>query len=186
MAEAEALVPTRRREIADMASTLSVPALQGRVHIVESARVLSIRPLATPAPDDDGPLAARDADGGAVVIALRGREVAVVAEDDAALDRFRALNASTGSEGVFEVDRSAGHTVFELAGDIDSWLARLCDAAAIPRATGHGARLRVADVGALVVRCAPDRAWVVVDRSLDHYMARWLAFAIEGAQPPPG
>jgi hypothetical protein len=183
MAEIEALVPALRGEIADMASLLSVPALRDRVRIVESARVMSIRSLVTPARIDGEPLTARDAGGGAAAIALRGGEVTVVAEDDAALDRLCAGSDSNGSECVFEVDRSAGYTVFELVGDIDAWLARLGDAAAIPRSTGHGARFRIADVAAAVVRRAPDRAWLVVDRSLDHYMARWLAFAIERAQP---
>ena len=179
MTDAVILRPIPRAAIGDMAALLDAPPLRGRVSVVESGLVFYLRSLAPPAgwAEHASSEAERiDGPGNLFVVGLRSGEAIVVSDDDAAMKR---LLERTNETDVI-VDRSHGSIVFDLRGDVDAWLARLADAAAIPRVPGRGTRLRCIDVSAVVLRLAPECAWVVVDRGVDHYVCRWLAYALDG------
>jgi heterotetrameric sarcosine oxidase gamma subunit len=73
------------------------------------------------------------------------------------------------------LDQSAGSLVFELTGPaVGDVLARLCDAISIPQQAGQATRARFMDIAAVVLRRAPDEAWLLVERSHAVYAARWI------------
>lgn len=80
------------------------------------------------------------------------------------------------------VDRSDGCVVFDLAGPGDAdLLPRLLDASAIPQQVGRGHRTRCLDIGAVLLRVAPDRVLLVVDRMHGLYVAQWIGHTLQAA-----
>lgn len=78
----------------------------------------------------------------------------------------------------YSIDRSAGTITFSLQGPaVDEVLHRLIDASAVPRSVGQGTRTRMADIAVVVMRVAPDCVWLIADRTNDHYLAHWIAYA---------
>jgi heterotetrameric sarcosine oxidase gamma subunit len=78
------------------------------------------------------------------------------------------------------LDFSAGMLVVKLRGDkLEALLSRLVDARALPRGTDRASRVRLADIAAVVWREAPDHVGLLVDRSIGHYLARWLRYAAD-------
>lgn len=79
---------------------------------------------------------------------------------------------------------SQGLVLFELQSpDLDAWLARLVDAAAIPQTSGHSSRCRLADVAVLLLRLDKERAWLLADKPIAAYVSNWLDYA-HAALPP--
>lgn len=79
------------------------------------------------------------------------------------------------------LDASEATAAFELHGPaLDDWLARLVDASAVPRSTRQGSRCRLADVAVVLMRIAPDRVWLLVDRPLAPYVGEWIAYTHAG------
>ena len=73
---------------------------------------------------------------------------------------------------------SQGLVLFELQSpDLDAWLARLVDAAAIPQSNGHSSRCRLADVAVLLLRLDKERAWLLADKPITAYVSNWLDYA---------
>lgn len=78
------------------------------------------------------------------------------------------------------LDLSAGTLVVKLqGGKVEALLLRLVDALALPRGTDQASRVRVADIGAVVWRDAPDHVGLLVDRANVHYLAQWLSYAAD-------
>lgn len=79
------------------------------------------------------------------------------------------------------IDLSAAALVVALQGSaVDALLMRLIDVDSLPRVAGHASRVRLVDIAATVWREAPDRLGMLVDRANDHYLARWLSYALDG------
>jgi sarcosine oxidase gamma subunit len=79
---------------------------------------------------------------------------------------------------------SQGMMLFELQSpDLDAWLARLVDAAAIPQTNGHSSRCRLADVAVLLLRLDKERAWLLVDKPIAAYVSNWLNYAHDALPP---
>jgi heterotetrameric sarcosine oxidase gamma subunit len=79
------------------------------------------------------------------------------------------------------LDQSAGNVAFELGGPaVSDVLARLCDASSIPLQAGQATRAKFVDIAAVVVRRAPNEAWLLVDRSHAIYVARWISEQASG------
>ncbi len=75
------------------------------------------------------------------------------------------------------VDASSGCAVFELLGaGVAELLPHLFDASAIPPHAGRATRARLMDISVTVIRLAPERAWLVVDRTHGLYAAQWLGY----------
>jgi heterotetrameric sarcosine oxidase gamma subunit len=90
-----------------------------------------------------------------------------------------ALPARAGGLA-YALDLFSGVLVAQLQGSaVDTLLAHLVDAQALPRQPGQASQMRLADIAAIVWREAPDRVGVVVDRAHDHYLAHWLSHAAE-------
>ena len=86
------------------------------------------------------------------------------------------------SDSAVAVDLSEALAVFELHGPrIDTWLVRLVDASALPRAAGQASRCRLIDAAVSLWRLEAERLWLIVDRPLAPYIEHWLAYAHEGA-----
>jgi heterotetrameric sarcosine oxidase gamma subunit len=78
------------------------------------------------------------------------------------------------------LDLSSGVVVAQLQGSaVETLLAHLVDAQALPLHPGQASHVRLVDIAAMVWREAPDRVGVVVDRAHDHYLAHWLSHALE-------
>lgn len=78
------------------------------------------------------------------------------------------------------VDRSSGCVVFDLAGPgVADLLPRLLDASAIPQRAGQGHRARCLDIGAVLLRVAPDRVLLVIDRVHGLYVAQGIGHALQ-------
>lgn len=76
------------------------------------------------------------------------------------------------------IDLSDGTWGVELQGEgIDALMSRLVDAASLPRGAGQATRARLVDVPVTLVRHDAARLWLLADRSLEHYLADWLAYA---------
>ncbi len=86
------------------------------------------------------------------------------------------------------VDLSEALALIELHGPgLDGWLARLVDASAIPWQVGCFSRCRLADVAVMLLRLAPHRVLLAVDRPLAPYIEDWLAYTLDAMRPasPP-
>jgi hypothetical protein len=73
------------------------------------------------------------------------------------------------------IDQTAGWLAFDLLGaGVDVLLSHLLDASAIPGQAGRGARARCIDIRTVVMRVAPDRVLLVVERPHGSYVAQWI------------
>lgn len=116
-------------------------------------------------------------------------ETLILGPDAPVFDRLLAAVPPGRHADVVALDLSHGLAVIELDGPrLDGWLSHLVDVQAIPTAPGQASRGRLIDIAVLMLRLAPDRLWLVVDRSLCPYLANWLSFAhlgaFEFAEPP--
>jgi heterotetrameric sarcosine oxidase gamma subunit len=76
------------------------------------------------------------------------------------------------------VDQSDGTLALELQGPrADELLQRLVENHSLPMTLGSAVRARLADIAVTLVRQGPDRIWLLTDRSHEHYLASWLAYA---------
>lgn len=109
-------------------------------------------------------------------------ELLFVGSDDAVAEALlarlpAAAEALPDDEAAVAFDLSHGMRVLVLEGQgLDAWLARMVDAASIPRQPGQGAGVRLVDVAAVLLRLEPLCVWLVADRALTPYLAEWLCF----------
>ena len=76
------------------------------------------------------------------------------------------------------VDQSDGTLGLDLQGPrVDELLQRLVDSHSLPMTLGSAIRVRLADIAVTLVRLDHDRIWLLADRSHEHYLASWLAYA---------
>lgn len=76
------------------------------------------------------------------------------------------------------VDQTDGTLVLELQGPlVDDLLRRLVDSRSLPGAPGSAVRARLVDIAVVLARPQSDRVWLLADRSHEHYLADWLAYA---------
>jgi heterotetrameric sarcosine oxidase gamma subunit len=109
-------------------------------------------------------------------------EVIVVDPSSSIADALLASFSPGQSPDAAALDLSHGMTVVALEGPgLDSWLSHLVDASAVPRRVGTATRTRLIDVAVVLLRLADDTVWLVADRALSPYLAKWLAFTHEGA-----
>jgi sarcosine oxidase gamma subunit len=131
-------------------------------------------------------LASADAQAGPW-LAWRGPQESLALSLDAAPLQalLRALEPGR-SQPAMAAELSDALLTFELHGPhIDDWLAHLFDADAIPRHPGRASRARMVDVPALLLRLAPERLWLLGDRTIAAYLRNWLAFSHQGAFAEP-
>lgn len=84
--------------------------------------------------------------------------------------------------GAAAADISEAMGGLELHGPLlDTWLAHLVDATAIPARAGCATRARLADVAVMLLRLEPERLWLLAEQPLLPYVQEWLAYAHEGA-----
>ncbi len=167
------------------------PAL--RVSVADGLRVLVFRHLAGGAAGTDDVLAAH----GLPALPAPGiclgndpwqvwtgpTESLLLTSDDALADGVVAALRPGCHRLACVLDQSAGWLVFDLRGaGVDALLPRLLDASAIPSHAGRGARARFMDIRAVVMRVAPDRVLLVVERPHGSYAAQWIGHAWRAAQ----
>ena len=202
MASLERLEPLSRADIGAMRLLLEQAAAAQSaglsVRLIEPLRVVSLRHLA-----EGAPAKALHAHGflhlpspgcfegsGPFLLWRKPGELLLVGTEDSAADGL-LLALPAGLEPLaYALDLSGGLVLFELQGrSVDAVLERLLDAAAIPHRAGHAHSTRLGDITVIAMRQAPDRVWLLADRSNDDYLARWIAFATAAAvdcQPGPG
>jgi heterotetrameric sarcosine oxidase gamma subunit len=101
--------------------------------------------------------------------------VLLVAERAAANAAMAALAADALA---CAVDQSDGTLALELQRPrVDELLHRLVDSHSLPMTLGSAVRARLADIAVTLVRRDHDRIWLLADRSHEHYLASWLAYA---------
>jgi heterotetrameric sarcosine oxidase gamma subunit len=106
----------------------------------------------------------------------------LVTQQAALLDAMAQALQPGAAELVCAIDHSAGTVGIDLQGnDIDGLLARLMDATAIPAGPGQAARVRCADLAVVVLRVHMQRAWLLVERPVAHFLCEWLRNACERA-----
>lgn len=107
-------------------------------------------------------------------------ETLVVSSRPRALDPLLAGLAASPGALATAIDLSHAVIVFELNHRaLDTWVSRLVDSSALPREVGAAWRARLGDIAVLVVRRSPERAWLIADRALAHYLGHWLAYSHE-------
>lgn len=169
------------------------PALT--VRVVEGLRVLALRYLAGGAAAIELALAAHDLAPLAQPGACKGADpwlVWVGLAESLLLTSHPAVadgvlrELAPGLQAVAcALDQSGGWLVFELLGtNVDEVLSRLLDASAIPQRAGQSSRARLMDISAVLVRLAPDRVFLLVDRTHGIYAAQWLTHALGAAAGP--
>jgi len=103
-------------------------------------------------------------------------EVVLLATERAAADA--AMAALAADALACAVDQSDGTLALELQGPrADELLQRLVDSHSLPMTLGSAVRARLADTAVTLVRLDHDRIWLLADRSHEHYLASWLAYA---------
>jgi heterotetrameric sarcosine oxidase gamma subunit len=103
-------------------------------------------------------------------------EVVLLATERAAADA--AMAALAADALACAVDQSDGTLALELQGPrVDELLHRLVDSHSLPMTLGSAVRVRLADIAVTLVRRDHDRIWLLADRSHEHYLASWLAYA---------
>lgn len=125
--------------------------------------------------------------GEAPLLAWRSpQEALLVSERREPVDALTRVLAPGRRPGAVAIDLSEALVAYELQGpELDEWLAHLVDAASIPRRPGGATRARMADVAVVLLRRAPDRLWLLGDRTIAAYLRSWLAFAHAGAFSNP-
>jgi len=167
------------------------PAL--RVSVADGLRVLVIRHLAGGAAGTDEVLAAH----GLPALPAPGicvgndpwqvwtgpTESLLLTSDDDLADGVVAALRPGCHRLACVLDQSAGWLAFDLLGvGVDDLLPRLLDASAIPGQAGRGVRARCMDIRAVVMRVAPDRVLLVVERPHGSHAAEWINQALRAAQ----
>lgn len=105
-------------------------------------------------------------------------EVLLLDTGRAAADAAAAALADATLACAIEV--SDGLLGLELRGSqVDELLRRLVDSHSLPVGPGSAGRARLADIAVTLVRHAPDRMWLLAERSHGHYVATWMAYAGE-------
>lgn len=199
MAAAEVL-PLRREAIGEGAKPLAERAGAVRFRILESLHVLALRhlpggagtvsqalqPLGIANLPAVGTMSAAPGPAGPWVVWRNPGEWTFITTDPAAAAAVeRGLQAGAATGPACAVNQSDGTLTLELKGSrIDALLARLLDAASLPREAGHATRGRLADVAVTLLRHDDERLWLVADRSHDHYLAAWLAYAAAALDMP--
>ena len=103
-------------------------------------------------------------------------EVVLLATERAAADA--AMAALAADALACAVDQSDGTLALELQGPrVDELLHRLVDSHSLPMTLGSTVRVRLADIAVTLVRRDHDLIWLLADRSHEHYLASWLAYA---------
>ena len=103
-------------------------------------------------------------------------EVVLLATERAAADA--AMAALAADALACAVDQSDGTLALELQGPrVDELLHRLVDSHSLPMTLGSAVRVRLADIAVTLVRRDHERIWLLADRSHEHYLASWLAYA---------
>ena len=103
-------------------------------------------------------------------------EVVLLATERAAADA--AMAALAADALACAVDQSDGTLGLDLQGPrVDELLQRLVDSHSLPMTLGSAIRVRLADIAVTLVRLDHDRIWLLADRSHEHYLASWLAYA---------
>lgn len=122
------------------------------------------------------------AKGGPLLLRRNTGEVLIFGADASAQHQLLAALRPGAASDAAAIDLSHGMTVIALEGPrLDEWLARLVDAAAVPREAGRACRTRLVDVAVWLLRLAPDLVWLAADRAVSSYIANWLAFSHEAA-----
>lgn len=118
-------------------------------------------------------------EGDAVRIAWRSpTEYWIVTRQPALLDRVVEALRPGATALACAVDRSAGTVGIALQGDdIDQWLSRLVDAAALPARAGQATRARCADLPVVLLRVQAQRVWLLVERPVADFLVGWLLAA---------
>lgn len=203
MASPERLEPLSRADIGAMRLLLEQAAAAQAtglsVRLIEPLRVVSLRHLAEGAPAIAKALHAHGflhlpspgcfEGSGPFLLWRKPGELLLVGTEDSMADGL-LLALPAGLEPLaYALDLSGGSVLFELQGRcVDALLERLLDAAAIPHRAGQAHSTRLGDIVVIAMRQAPDRVWLLADRSNDDYLARWIAFATAAAvdcQPGP-
>jgi heterotetrameric sarcosine oxidase gamma subunit len=103
-------------------------------------------------------------------------EVTLIAFERATADA--AMAALAADTLACAVDQTDGTLVLELQGQwVEELLQRLVDSHSLPVAQDSAVRVRLADIAVTLVRLAPERLWLLSDRSHAYYLANWLAYA---------
>lgn len=103
-------------------------------------------------------------------------EVVLLATERAAAEA--AMAALAADALACAIDQSDGALALELQGPrVDELLQRLVDSHSLPMTLGSAIRVRLADIAVTLVRLDHDRIWLLADRSHEHYLASWLAYA---------
>lgn len=103
-------------------------------------------------------------------------EVVLLATERAAAEA--AMAALAADALAYAIDQSDGALALELQGPrVDELLQRLVDSHSLPMTLGSAIRVRLADIAVTLVRLDHDRIWLLADRSHEHYLASWLAYA---------
>jgi heterotetrameric sarcosine oxidase gamma subunit len=124
---------------------------------------------------DAGPVAVRRIQGTTALWRSPSEVVLLVAERAAADAAMAALAADALA---CAVDQSDGTLALELQGPrADELLQRMVESHSLPMTLGSVVRARLADIAVTLVRQGPDRIWLLTDRSHEHYLASWLAYA---------
>ncbi|MEI6028471.1 MAG: hypothetical protein WCT47_17445 [Betaproteobacteria bacterium] len=181
--------------LVDTALLAALPAPTGALaaRVVEGLRVLVVRHLPGGQAAIEATVAAVAAPGLVSLPspgAFRGVDPWLVWTGPA--ECLLLTSSSTMAEGVLQglapgrealacaLDQSAGHLVLELSGlGVAESLHRLFDAGSIPHQVGQGSRARLMDIGAVLLRLAPDRVLLVLDRTHGLYVAQWITHALQ-------
>jgi sarcosine oxidase gamma subunit len=144
----------------------------------DASAAAAVTAMGLPWPAEPGKLVGADP-----WLAWRGpKETLVLATRRAPIDGLLQALAPGQSESAMAAELSDGLTTFELHGPgLDDWLAHLVDASAIPRQAGSVTRARMADAAVWMLRLAPERLWLLADRTISAYIESWLQFSHEGS-----
>ncbi len=117
------------------------------------------------------------------VLAWRGpQEILAIATTGEPLTQLLDSLAPGRHATAVAADLSEALVVLELnASTLAGWLNRLVDVSAVPAEPGGASVCRLVDVPVMLLRLAPDRAWLVVERPLLPYVSDWLAYTRQDA-----
>ena len=203
MAAPDVLTPLRRDAIGHWAASLTAASDAGTVAIrsLETLHVLALRHLPggaqaiaqalRPLGIDTLPTAGRlacSAEGaaGPCVLWRSPSEWTLVSTDPHPVQVVEQALQATALDGqACAVNLSDGVMGLDLNGpQVNALLMRLMDAASLPRQAGQATRVRLVDVPVTLVRFGEHHLWLLADRSHDHTIAAWLAYACAAAGLP--